>query len=139
GDRPRHQPGEHVGPVHEDVAHHVATHGHDGGHGAHIPHESPASMWVPLAVLALLAVIGGFVGIGPAFRSVTGSEHPGGRLHIVNWLNPIIWNPATREFNSPESGHEAEAAARVEVPAPAEGAHGSAAIYGDTGFNLAHS
>src|SRR5687768_6157589 len=25
GDRPRHQPGEHIGPVHEDVAHHVAT------------------------------------------------------------------------------------------------------------------
>src|SRR5215813_3353042 len=76
GDRPRHEPGEHVGPVYEDVAHHVATHGHadeDGGHahGAHIPHESPPSMWVPLAVLAVLAVIGGFVGIGPAFRSVT--------------------------------------------------------------------
>src|SRR5215470_1091180 len=48
GDRPRHEPGEHVGPVHEDVAHHVATHGHaDGGHGAHLPHESPPSMWVP--------------------------------------------------------------------------------------------
>src|ERR1700741_623275 len=52
GDRPRHEPGEHVGPVHEDVAHHVATHGHGDRHGAHIPHESPASMWVPLAVLA---------------------------------------------------------------------------------------
>ena len=63
GDRPRHEPGEHVGPVHEDVAHHVATHGHahedsGHGHGAHIPHESPPSMWVPLAVLAVLAVIG---------------------------------------------------------------------------------
>src|SRR6185312_9785308 len=54
GDRPRHEPGEHVGPVHENVAHHVATHGHahedsHHGHGAHIPHESPPSMWVPLA------------------------------------------------------------------------------------------
>jgi hypothetical protein len=35
---------------------------------------------------------------------VTGSEHPGGRLNIVNWLNPIIWNPATREFNPAEGG-----------------------------------
>src|SRR5436190_10414639 len=74
GDRPRHKPGEHVGPVHEDVAHHVATHGHiheEGGHqhGAHMPHESPPSMWVPLAVLAVLAIVGGLVGIGPAFRS----------------------------------------------------------------------
>jgi NADH-quinone oxidoreductase subunit L len=150
GDRPRHEPGEHVGPVHEDVAHHVATHGHaheDGehGYGAHVPHESPPSMWVPLAVLAVLAVIGGLVGIGPAFRGVTGSEHPGGRLHIVNWLNPIIWNPVTREFNAPEGAHDAghEAAPVAETAAaPAEGAaHGEAgaSVYGDTGFNLAHS
>ena len=47
-------------------------------------------MWVPLAVLAVLATIGGFVGIGPAF---TGGHHPGGRMNIVNWLDPIIWNP----------------------------------------------
>ena len=146
GDRPRHEPGEHVGPVHEDVAHHVATHGHgreDGGHahGAHIPHESPPSMWVPLAVLAVLAVVGGLVGIGPAFRSVTGSEHPGGRLHIVNWLNPIIWNPATREFNAPEGaehGAPATEAAPAEAAAEAGGEHAVAA-YGNTGFNLAHS
>src|SRR5918999_5026897 len=71
GDRPRHEPGEHVGPV----DHHV-----------HIPHESPPSMWVPLVVLAVLATIGGLVGIGPAFAPITGSEHPGGKLHIVNWL-----------------------------------------------------
>ena len=142
GDRPRHEPGEHVGPVHEDVAHHVATHGHGGHHGAHIPHESPASMWVPLAVLALLAVIGGFVGIGPAFRPLTGSEHPGGRLHIVNWLNPIIWNPTTREFNTPELAPEAPPALGAHAESEAEaGAHGEAAtsVYGNTGFNLAHS
>jgi len=151
GDRPRHAVGEHVGPVHEDVAHHVTTHGHakdDGGHahGAHIPHESPPSMWVPLVVLAILAVIGGFVGIGPAFKPITGTDHPGGRLNITTWLKPIIWNPATREFNTPEdAGHGAAAAAEPEHAAPepvAEaGAHGATgtAVYGDTGFNLAHS
>src|ERR1051326_3521246 len=99
GDRLRHEPGEHVGPVYEDVAHHVATHGHvlehDGHkHGAPLPHESPASMWVPLVVLAVLATLGGFLGIGPAFRFVTGSEHPGGKLNIVTWLSPVIWSPA---------------------------------------------
>ena len=142
GDRPRHEPGDHVGPVHEDVAHHVAMHGHgEGHHGAHIPHESPPSMWVPLAVLALLAVIGGFVGIGPAFRSLTGSEHPGGRLNISTWLNPIIWNPETREFNAAEGAHEAAPAeaAHGEAPATAEGAHGGGSVYGDVGFNIAHS
>ena len=155
GDRPRHQPGEHVGPVHEDVSHHVATHGHGEHHGAHTPHESPPSMWVPLAVLAVLATIGGFVGIGPAFRTVTGSLHPGGRVNISNWLNPIIWNPVTREFNVPhgDSAHEPAPAdashapavpaetAHAETAAPAaESGHGSAtAAYGDTGFNLAHA
>src|SRR6185369_17060219 len=74
------------------------------------------------------------VGIGPAFRAVTGSEHPGGRLHIVNWLNPIIWNPVTNEFNAPEgAAHEAPVA-----EAPAESA-AHASVYGNTGFNLAHS
>ena len=153
GDRPRHDVGEYVGPVHEDVAHHVATHGHGHGHGAHIPHESPPSMWVPLVVLAVLATIGGFVGIGPAFSFITGNEHPGGRLNIVNWLNPIIWNPATGEFNTPEAGgHDAPATTAAEAghaAAPvadtahgaAEASHGAAAtsVYGDVGFNLAHA
>ncbi len=104
-------------------------------------------MWVPLAVLALFAIIGGFVGIGPAFRFMTGSEHPGGRLHIVTWLNPIIWNPVTREFNAPEGAEGAQGAqggsheAPVAETTPAEGAHGEAgaSVYGNTGFNLAHS
>ena len=141
GDRPRHDVGEHVGPIHEDVAHHVATQGHstahdDHEHGAHMPHESPPSMWVPLAVLAVLATIGGFVGIGPAFNFITGTDHPGGKLNIVNWLNPIIWDPATREFKTAEGGHGvAESHAAAPVPA---GEHGSAPSEAH-GFNLAHA
>jgi NADH-quinone oxidoreductase subunit L len=137
--------------VHEDVAHHVATHGRGEHHGAHMPHESPPSMWVPLAVLALFAVIGGFVGIGPAFSTITRSEHPGGRMNITTWLNPIIWNPVTREFNAPEGGHEAPPGEVTHTElVPAETAHGETAgaseagrfvlaPYGETGFNLAHS
>src|SRR5688572_21335294 len=102
GDRPRHSPGEHVGP--EDDA---PSHGHDHGHGVHIPHESPRSMVIPLVVLAVLATIGGFVGVGPAFKFITGADHPGGKLNIVNWMNPIIWNPETREFNTPGGEHAA--------------------------------
>jgi len=137
GDRPHHQPGEHVGPA---VAH--DSHGH-GSH-VHIPHESPKSMWVPLAVLAVLAVIGGFVGIGPAFRKVTGTEHPGGKLNIVRWLDPIVWNPATHEFGTEEAEHAQPVAshgAPVEThSSAAEAGHeGAASVYGDVGFNLAHS
>ena len=41
-------------------------HGHDDhGDGAHAstPHESPAVMWIPLAILAVLSVVGGFINI----------------------------------------------------------------------------
>jgi len=134
GDRPHHQPDEHVGPAVQHDAH---------GHGSHvhIPHESPRSMWVPLAVLAVLAVIGGFVGVGPAFRFITGTEHPGGNLNIVRWLDPIIWNPATHEFGT-EAGEQTTPTANhgeaLAAHGVAEGNH-EASAYGDVGFNLAHS
>lgn len=134
GDRPHHEPGEHVGVAHDAQAAHAGAHVHDEHeHGSHIPHESPPSMWVPLAVLAVLAVIGGLIGIGAAFKPITGTEHPGGRLNIVTWLNPVIWNPQTKEFNKPEG----EAAS--ETPRSEAGEGGTVSAYGDTGFNLAHA
>jgi len=132
GDRPRHEPGEHVG----QVDHSASTH---DDHHVHIPHESPRSMWVPLAVLAVLATIGGFVGITTAF---TGGKHVGGRMNIVNFLDPIIWNPTTRYFGTHEVVDSyGKPLARVaetrteltttelETPPP----------YGSEGFNLAHA
>ncbi|HEX8890230.1 MAG TPA: NADH-quinone oxidoreductase subunit L [Pyrinomonadaceae bacterium] len=152
GDRPRHEPGEHVGPVHEDVEEHVDSHGHDAdahGHGAHTPHESPPSMWIPLAALAVLATIGGFLGISPAF---TGGKHVGGKMNIVNWLEPVMWNPVTKGFggegNEEGSKQKAEGSsltASTQPVAPRGDTHNEAenseavAPYGDTGFNLAHS
>jgi NADH-quinone oxidoreductase subunit L len=125
---------EHEGHLVDD--HHAPEH-HDG-----VPHESPRSMWVPLAVLAVLATIGGFVGISTAF---TGGKHIGGRLNIVNFLDPIIWNPTTTYFGTHEVvdsygkplEHVAESRAELttaelepaEVPPP----------YGSEGFNLAHA
>jgi NADH-quinone oxidoreductase subunit L len=176
GDRPHHGPEERVGAAHAlesaeagepegvDARGHDVHDHHDphepAGHGQHphgsvLPHESPPSMWVPLAVLAALATIGGFVGISPAF---TGGEHAGGKLNIVNWLDPVIWNPATGEFGkeshaeaSALAAHDKQTAAREAVRQ--EGAHGAplptrsdeehgtraALPYSDTGFNLAHS
>ncbi|HEY0081525.1 MAG TPA: NADH-quinone oxidoreductase subunit L, partial [Pyrinomonadaceae bacterium] len=115
GDRPHHAPQERVGIAHieetgggphedargRDIHDQHDPHdrrAHGEGHGSVVPHESPRSMWVPLAVLAVLAVVGGFVGISPAF---TGGAHVGGRMNIVNWLEPVIWNPSTKQFNAP--------------------------------------
>src|SRR5204862_1226997 len=133
GDRPRHEPGEHVGPIHETADEHAAL-DIEHLHGAHTPHESPPSMWLPLVVLAILATIGGFVGISTAF---TGGKHVGGRMNIVHWLEPVIWNPTTQSFHIEEPltpAQEAQIAAtphesilRAIEPPP------------EPGFNLAHA
>jgi NADH-quinone oxidoreductase subunit L len=92
-------------------------------------------MLVPLIVLAVLATVGGFVGISPAF---TGGSHIGGRLNIVNWLEPVIWDRQTGEFKVPhgaESGHASTAetiTAAESHSQPVDTVHAS-------GFNLAHS
>jgi NADH-quinone oxidoreductase subunit L len=144
-DRPHHGPEERVGLAHlleteaagqpegvdergHDIhdRHEPEEHAHAATHGSIVPHESPPAMWVPLAVLAVLAAVGGLIGLGPAFKFLTGSEHPGGRLNITNWLAPVVWNPATGQFGREASG-VAETSAAATAP------------YGDTGFNLAHS
>jgi NADH-quinone oxidoreductase subunit L len=126
--------------AHEHTAGHEAHADHPTGkHEVHVPHESPKSMWMPLVVLAILATVGGFVGISTAF---TGGKHVGGRLNIVNWMDSIIWNPSTKGFGAAHA--EAASAAKPEAgghevavkkdahpePGPAE-AH--------AGFNLAHT
>ena len=63
---------------HGDLAHSVHGHGEAHGHGE--PHESPWVMLGPLVILALLSVVGGFVGYGnrfetflaPVFQGATG-------------------------------------------------------------------
>jgi NADH-quinone oxidoreductase subunit L len=52
------------------------------GHDAH-PHESPNVMVIPLVILGLLSVVGGFIGIPEIFSG----EH-GNLFH--NWLSPIF-------------------------------------------------
>jgi NADH-quinone oxidoreductase subunit L len=124
------------------------VHDHDHAtptHHTHIPHESPPSMWVPLAVLAVLATIGGFVGISPAF---TGGHHVGGRMNIVNFLEPIIWNPTSGFF-----GNHGVVVNAYGKPPEVRTAHVEMGVltteplheptppppYGREGFNLAHT
>src|SRR5215831_10776065 len=96
-------------------------------HDPHVPHESPKSMWVPLVVLAILATVGGFVGISTAF---TGGKEVGGRMNIVNWLNPVIWNTETGQFGKPEEARTASV--EPQLGRADELSHAE-------GFNLAHT
>ena len=64
----------------------AAGHGHghdDHGHGT--PHESPASMWIPLVVLALLSVAGGYINI-PKFLEPLFPLHEGEAEHWLEYV-----------------------------------------------------
>ncbi len=123
--------------VHEHTAGHEAHEDHDTpAHHAHTPHESPRSMWVPLVVLAIFATIGGFVGISTAF---TGGKHVGGRLNIVHWLEPVIWDPATKAFKRDEPLSAAEEARIAETPHTSELRAEIINPPEHQGFNLAHA
>ncbi len=61
-------------------------------HEVHV-HESPKSMYVPLYVLAVLAIVGGWVGIPAAL---------GGANHFHHWLMPV-----TDTYSSTSSAHAA--------------------------------
>ena len=54
--------------------------GRDEHHG-HAPHESPKVMLVPLVILAILSVIGGWVGVSKAM---------GGGNHFEHYLAPVF-------------------------------------------------
>ena len=101
----------------------------------HTPHESPKSMWVPLVVLAILATVGGLVGISTAF---TGGKEIGGRMNIVTWLNPVIWNPTTQSFHIDGPLTPAQEAKIAET-----GTKGELRVLPSSsehaGFNLAHA
>jgi NADH:ubiquinone oxidoreductase subunit 5 (subunit L)/multisubunit Na+/H+ antiporter MnhA subunit len=78
------------GDEHTDKAHgHHVEHGHD-------PHESPASMTGILWVLAILAIVGGFVGV-PA---ILGGSHP---TRFQRWLEPVFPPLGAHHFEFAES------------------------------------
>jgi NADH-quinone oxidoreductase subunit L len=100
GDRPHHEPGEHVS---DDLAHHTEAQAHTHEeHAVHEPHESPWVMTVPLIILAVLSTVGGLVGIPYALS--------GGRVqnYFEHTLEPVIAHaPETTEGTGSEAGgHE---------------------------------
>ncbi|MEP7342961.1 MAG: NADH-quinone oxidoreductase subunit L [Acidobacteriota bacterium] len=71
----------------------------DHSHAAHgKPHESPAVMWIPLAILAVLSIIGGLVGVPAAM---------GGSNHFEHFLEPSIAKAQTFGETAPVAHSEA--------------------------------
>jgi NADH-quinone oxidoreductase subunit L len=112
--------GSYRGPAWEHGGSHGSAHdGHGGhgptdhagaGHGAggwHGPHESPRSMTIPLQILAVGAVLAGFVGIPAAL---------GGGNAIEHFLEPSFTARAA-------VAEHAAAAAGSEARTPSEAAH----------------
>ncbi|MBX3041366.1 MAG: NADH-quinone oxidoreductase subunit L [Bdellovibrionaceae bacterium] len=55
------------------------------------PHESPALMTIPLIVLGLLSIVGGWLGINHAISSIL-PGHPANVLE--HWLGPVLREPS---------------------------------------------
>ncbi len=102
------------------------AHGHDD-HGHHgDPHESPAVMWVPLAVLAVLAVIGGWVGI---------PEVLGGANRFEHFLEPAVAH--VRPAGETAHGEiKAASEARTASSVKAEEPHDTSTELGLTGLSV---
>jgi len=83
--------GESRAAAHEEAEHAAAVHARSDtklvleAEHAHPVHESPAVMWIPLAILAILSVIGGWLGIPSAM---------GGHNEIEHFLAPLLGSPA---------------------------------------------
>jgi NADH-quinone oxidoreductase subunit L len=108
--------GHHAGAGH-------ASGGHGDGHGHHgRPHESGWLMTMPLIILAMLSIAGGYVGVPAAL---------GGSNQFEHFLEPAI---AKRE--PPISTHNAAAQAPVMAQAESHGAVASAQAAHEGGHDV---
>jgi len=140
GDRPRHAPGEKVDAQAHDtgthgVAHHADAHGghhlaedfddeddehEEHHHGPVEPHESPWVMTVPLVVLAILSVVGGWIGIPYA---LSGGIVPN---YFEHTLEPVVAHaPEVGAATSHGAGAATHAAGATARPPAAHGNEGA--------------
>ncbi|RMH19971.1 MAG: NADH-quinone oxidoreductase subunit L [Gemmatimonadetes bacterium] len=70
-------------------------------------HEAPAVMWIPLAVLAVLSVVGGWINVPEAIRSSFLSL--GGLLPMSEWLHHWL-EPVTAAAHHVQEAHLGEVA-----------------------------
>jgi NADH-quinone oxidoreductase subunit L len=81
------------------------------------PHESPINMWLPLAILAVLSVVGGLVGIPYAISSLVGA----GDVNVFErTLEPIIYSKADHKTTEEEPSMKSAAESREAKPIVAE-------------------
>jgi len=83
---------------HSDHGHGHGTHGHGDAHGAHVPHESPSIITVPLILLALGAILVGFLNVPGALPAPVVGHHL-----FDSWLDPVL-APSAHIVTAPE-GH----------------------------------
>jgi NADH-quinone oxidoreductase subunit L len=84
-------------PLHPEAAPKAPADDHHGGHAA-LPHESPLSMTLVLVILAILSIIGGFV--GPPLGAF-GSHHEN---MFQRWLEPVLEPIGRAPFDFPHAG-----------------------------------
>ena len=115
GDRPKHQPGEHVGA--HDVSDQLDAHGVRHGHFE--PHESSRSMTLPLIVLAVGSVVVGWIGL------------PGGaKVNLFErWLRPVIVD--VNRTTVSQHNATGRAAESTRAASPSEAAVGSASTHAE--------
>jgi NADH-quinone oxidoreductase subunit L len=88
---------DHGAPVHTHSGSHAVMVADPEENHAHSVHESPAIMLLPLIVLAILSVIGGWVGVPAAM---------GGHDEIGHFLDPVFTSGATTEAAATGHGQE---------------------------------
>ena len=108
--------------AHSEHGHEEHGHGEEHGHHHGKPHESPAVMWVPLAVLAVLSIVGGFMGVPAAW---------GGSNHFEHFLEPVIAHvaPAGEVAHGETHAATATPAGEAVTPAPEAAAPAAAAAH----------
>jgi NADH-quinone oxidoreductase subunit L len=107
---------------------HKSAHGHESSDHVHHgkPHESPALMWGPLVILAILSILGGYVGVPPALSSLVGLPDVN---KIEHFLEPAIarvdghTSSAGADAGATASGVGALASGTVVQNATHEGGH----------------
>jgi NADH-quinone oxidoreductase subunit L len=101
--------------AHDDEDDHDEEH-HELSKDFH-PHESPINMWLPLAILAVLSVVGGLVGIPYAVSSLVGA----GDVNVFErTLEPIIYSKAEHKTTEEEPSMKSAAESKEAKPIVAE-------------------